>query len=67
MCTRWVERQGGRPVELTLRGLQFFLRTTDEEVEKYLKIFTFIRVVEIEGIMQDHKVRRGRTAPFTRH
>ncbi|GAA5906980.1 hypothetical protein JCM6882_000018 [Rhodosporidiobolus microsporus] len=34
---------------------QFFLRTTDEEVEKYLKIFTFIRVVELEGIMHDHK------------
>lgn len=37
--------------------MQFFLRTTDEEVEKYLRIFTFIRVVELEGIMQDHKVR----------
>ena len=37
--------------------IQFFLRTTDEEVEKYLKIFTFIRVVELKGIMEDHKVR----------
>ncbi|GAA5830727.1 hypothetical protein JCM3766R1_003405 [Sporobolomyces carnicolor] len=36
---------------------QFFLRTTDEEVEKYLKIFTFIRVVEIKGIMEDHKAQ----------
>lgn len=36
--------------------LQFFLRTSDEEVEKYLRIFTFIRVVELEGIMHDHKV-----------
>lgn len=36
---------------------QFFLRTTDEEVERYLKIFTFIRVVELDGIMHDHKVR----------
>ncbi|GAA5913350.1 hypothetical protein JCM5296_003141 [Sporobolomyces johnsonii] len=36
---------------------QFFLRTTDEEVEKYLKIFTFIRVVELQGIMQDHKAQ----------
>lgn len=38
---------------------QFFLRTTDEEVHKYLKIFSFIRVIEIEGIMADHTVRRG--------
>ncbi|CEQ41301.1 SPOSA6832_03000, partial [Sporobolomyces salmonicolor] len=36
---------------------QFFLRTTDEEVEKYLKIFTFIRVIELQGIMQDHKAQ----------
>lgn len=37
---------------------QFFLRTTDEEVHKYLKIFTFIRVVELDGIMAEHKVCR---------
>ncbi|GAA5958925.1 hypothetical protein JCM21900_005414 [Sporobolomyces salmonicolor] len=36
---------------------QFFLRTTDEEVEKYLRIFTFIRVMELQGIMQDHKAQ----------
>ncbi len=35
---------------------QFFLRTTDEEVLKYLKIFTFIRVVEMKGIMEEHNV-----------
>lgn len=36
--------------------LQFFLRTSDEEVLKYLKIFTFIRVVEMGGIMEEHNV-----------
>lgn len=35
---------------------QFFLRTSDEEVLKYLKIFTFIRVVEMKGIMEEHNV-----------
>ncbi|GAA5905407.1 hypothetical protein JCM8208_004270 [Rhodotorula glutinis] len=34
---------------------QFFLRTTDDEVEKYLRIFTFMRIGEIEGILYDHK------------
>ncbi|GAA5871324.1 hypothetical protein JCM3774_000910 [Rhodotorula dairenensis] len=47
----WLDPTMTSPFEL----YQFFLRTTDEEVEKYLRIFTFIRVVELEGIMQDHK------------
>ncbi|GAA6021798.1 hypothetical protein JCM10207_002064 [Rhodosporidiobolus poonsookiae] len=47
----WLDPTMTSPFDL----YQFFLRTTDEEVEKYLKIFSFIRVVEIEGIMQDHK------------
>ncbi|KAL7336507.1 hypothetical protein BJY59DRAFT_706903 [Rhodotorula toruloides] len=51
----WLDPAMTSPFEV----YQFFLRTTDEEVEKYLKIFTFIRVVEIEGIMQDHKVRQA--------
>ncbi|KAL8292023.1 hypothetical protein RQP46_001489 [Phenoliferia psychrophenolica] len=34
---------------------QFFLRTTDDDVLKYLKIFSFIRVVELHGIIADHK------------
>lgn len=37
--------------------IQFFLRTTDEEVLRYLKIFSFIRVIEMPGIMQEHAVR----------
>lgn len=41
---------------IRLDVVQFFLRTTDDEVHKYLKIFTFIRVVELDAIMQDHKV-----------
>lgn len=48
----------GRLFVLIARLLsQFFLRTTDEELLKYLKIFTFVRVIETEYIMADHKVR----------
>ncbi|KAK4054143.1 tyrosyl-tRNA synthetase [Microbotryomycetes sp. JL201] len=34
---------------------QFFLRSTDAEVERYLKVFTFIRPIELESILQEHK------------
>ncbi|KAK8847675.1 tyrosine-tRNA ligase [Kwoniella newhampshirensis] len=34
---------------------QFFLRTTDEDVEKYLKLFTFLPLDEIENVMRDHQ------------
>ncbi|GAA6063081.1 hypothetical protein JCM10212_003139 [Sporobolomyces blumeae] len=47
----WLDPTMTSPFEV----YQFFLRTTDEEVEKYLKIFTFIRVVELKGIMEEHK------------
>lgn len=36
------------------------MRTTDEELLKYLKIFTFIRVVEMKGIMEEHNVSTQR-------
>ncbi|BGP49085.1 tyrosyl-tRNA synthetase [Rhodotorula kratochvilovae] len=49
----WLDPSLTSPFDL----YQFFLRTTDEEAEKYLKIFTFIRVVEIEGIMHDHRAQ----------
>ncbi|KDE07678.1 hypothetical protein MVLG_02138 [Microbotryum lychnidis-dioicae p1A1 Lamole] len=47
----WLDPGMTSPFEL----YQFFLRTTDEEVHKYLKIFTFVRVIELEAIMADHK------------
>ncbi|GAA6034572.1 hypothetical protein JCM8097_005403 [Rhodosporidiobolus ruineniae] len=49
----WLDPSMTSPFEL----YQFFLRTTDEEVEKYLKIFTFIRVGELDGLMHDHKAQ----------
>ncbi|KAM0749492.1 hypothetical protein T439DRAFT_50916 [Meredithblackwellia eburnea MCA 4105] len=47
----WLDAGMTSPFEL----YQFFLRTTDDEVLKYLKIFTFIRVEELDGIMADHR------------
>ncbi|GAA5831221.1 hypothetical protein JCM5353_007386 [Sporobolomyces roseus] len=49
----WLDPKMTSPFDL----YQFFLRTADEEVEKYLKIFTFIRVIELKGIMEDHKAQ----------
>ncbi|KAI6021455.1 hypothetical protein BKA83DRAFT_8081 [Pisolithus microcarpus] len=36
---------------------QFFLRTTDADVVKYLKMFTLLPVEEIESIVKDHESR----------
>ncbi|SCV69942.1 BQ2448_1336 [Microbotryum intermedium] len=47
----WLDPGMTSPFEL----YQFFLRTTDDEVHKYLKIFTFVRVIELEAIMADHR------------
>jgi tyrosyl-tRNA synthetase len=33
---------------------QFFLRTADADVEKYLKLFTFIPIADIKSIMDEH-------------
>lgn len=57
------------PRGLSGRPAQFFLRTTDDDVLKYLKIFSFIRVIELHGIIADHKVScsaRGAFPPSTR-
>ncbi|KIJ39873.1 hypothetical protein M422DRAFT_68690 [Sphaerobolus stellatus SS14] len=34
---------------------QFFIRTSDQDVEKYLRIFSLLSETEIEAIMQEHK------------
>lgn len=49
----WLDPNLTSPLDL----YQFFLRTSDEDVLKYLKIFTFIRVVELESIMEEHKTK----------
>jgi tyrosyl-tRNA synthetase len=35
---------------------QFFYNTSDQMVETYLKLFTFLPINEIEDIMQEHRV-----------
>lgn len=36
--------------------VQYFVRTSDEDVEQYLKMFTFVPLPEIETIMKEHHV-----------
>lgn len=48
----WLDPAMTSPLEF----YQFFYRTSDEEVLKYLKIFTFVRTIELEAIWEEHKV-----------
>jgi tyrosyl-tRNA synthetase len=41
---------------------QFFIRSTDEDVGKYLRLFTLLPLERIDEIMAEHQVR-----PFSRH
>ncbi|KZF26252.1 hypothetical protein L228DRAFT_216413 [Xylona heveae TC161] len=46
----WLDPEMTTPFEL----YQFFLRSSDTDVERYLKLFTFIPLGTIEQIMSDH-------------
>lgn len=46
----WLNREKTSPFEL----YQFFLRQQDDSVERYLKLFTFLPLPEIDHIMQLH-------------
>jgi tyrosyl-tRNA synthetase len=39
---------------------QFFLRSADADVERYLKLFTFLSIADIEDIMQEHRLDESR-------
>lgn len=41
---------------------QFWLNTSDEDAERYIKIFTLLSKEEIDGLVQDHQVDPGRRA-----
>lgn len=53
-------KSNGKPVWLNRKKMsyfdfyQFFYRTTDKEVEKFLKLFTFLSDQEINEIMETH-------------
>lgn len=49
---------------MSIQRLQFFMRTSDLDVEKYLKLFTLLPVEEISSTVRDHQVRSLR--PFRR-
>ncbi|XAO27794.1 tyrosine-tRNA ligase [Cryptococcus bacillisporus CA1280] len=42
---------------------QFFLRTTDEDVEKYLKLFTFLPLSRIQDVMEAHQSSKTERLP----
>ncbi|XP_008071929.1 tyrosine--tRNA ligase, mitochondrial [Carlito syrichta] len=46
----WLNRDKTSPFEL----YQFFVRQQDDSVERYLKLFTFLPLPEIDHIMQTH-------------
>ncbi|XP_004446653.1 tyrosine--tRNA ligase, mitochondrial [Dasypus novemcinctus] len=46
----WLNRDKTSPFEL----YQFFVRQQDDSVERYLKLFTFLPLPEIDHIMQQH-------------
>ncbi|XP_055389544.1 tyrosine--tRNA ligase, mitochondrial [Condylostylus longicornis] len=56
-------KSGGNPIWLDSEKTspfsfyQFFIRTPDSEVEKLLKLFTFLPLSDIDGIMEEHRER----------
>src|SRR5690554_8190534 len=54
----WLDAERTSPYEF----YQYWLNTTDEDAEKYIKIFTFLSEEEIENVVATHK-----EAPHLRH
>lgn len=48
----WLNSDRTSPFEL----YQFFIRSEDSDVEKLLKMFTFLSLAEITELMRKHKV-----------
>lgn len=47
----WLDEKKTSPFSL----YQFFIRTTDAEVEKLLKLLTFVPLSEIDQLMEQHR------------
>ncbi|XP_055136150.2 tyrosine--tRNA ligase, mitochondrial [Symphalangus syndactylus] len=58
----WLNRDKTSPFEL----YQFFVRQPDDSVERYLKLFTFLPLPEIDHIMQLHVKEPERRGPQKR-
>ncbi|XP_072915312.1 tyrosine--tRNA ligase, mitochondrial isoform X1 [Hemitrygon akajei] len=52
----WLNRNKTSPFEL----YQYFVRQPDSHVERYLKLYTFIPLPEIESIMVNHNINPGK-------
>jgi tyrosyl-tRNA synthetase len=46
---------------------QFFIRSTDEDVGKYLRLFTLLPLERIDEIMAEHQVRRFSLLNLSNH
>ncbi|EHB12241.1 Tyrosyl-tRNA synthetase, mitochondrial [Heterocephalus glaber] len=58
----WLNREKTSPFEL----YQFFVRQQDDSVERYLKLFTFLPLAEIDHIMQLHSKEPEKRGPQKR-
>lgn len=56
----WLNTDRTSPFEL----YQFLLRTEDADVEKFLKLFTFLSLHEISELMKKHKVNTIKCIPM---
>ena len=54
----WVEWTQG-VIFKSLADIQFFIRSTDEDVEKYLRLFTLLPLERIDEIMIEHNVSQA--------
>lgn len=50
-------------IPMLTQRLQFFMRTSDLDVEKYLRLFTLLPVEEISAVVRDHQVLHPRFFP----
>ncbi|WVW78116.1 tyrosine-tRNA ligase [Kwoniella bestiolae CBS 10118] len=55
----WLDEARTSPAEF----YQFFLRTTDEDVSKYLKLFTFLSIEQIDKVMAEHETSKSARIP----
>nr|XP_004663287.1 tyrosine--tRNA ligase, mitochondrial [Jaculus jaculus] len=58
----WLNREKTSPFEL----YQFFVRQQDDAVERYLKLFTFLPLPEIDSLMQLHAKEPEKRVPQKR-
>lgn len=57
-----VSRKAAHATMMALIKIQFLLRSTDDDVERYLKLFTFVPSTQIATIMSEHKADPGKRA-----